>query len=1234
MNEDIKSYKKAPFELKQITIDRLPGFPHGLNPMKDLAKNINIIAGPNGSGKSSTASFIQNLIWQNNGSAISGSAVAKIDEENWFFSVESGLYDVQKEGEKANLPLPTDCFGKHYTLALHDLVTTAEGDIAKKIITEAAGGVDIEKSEKELNYDNKIKSITGSVFANFDKLTKDEKETQNKQIELKKREHSLEELYKEKAECSIAAYKATLLNNIKEYFNEKKTLNELKLKLDTYPECMDKVQNDHYKRVEDAEENIDKNINLIEEYKNNIARSKEEIEKLNIESNVVDKSIINEIEKRVAALENKKREIDSNSDELEKKVSNEKILRKRVAESPSSPAPFTHSDLEELDRLIERAHQVGGSLNINKIKLERAQKHLNKIEQKSDEKDDDKAKEARSLLQDWLATTNQNIFNQKRIKNQLLKGFILSVGVFLLAFLLVMALFYAGIIRLPQGLTNILQSTDPLYFIVTTATVAAATILSSVKISNIAKEQKRVAYTIKEIEDKYNRLKPEDIVEKLPVKLLNNSSTRDEVKKSEEALSNQISKNDSEREKRVTLISEIEDLNAEKEGLLKEYESIKEEQKKCAHHFTKNAVLPEGLNSEKYTVLFEYIRNIREWFTSVKEIEEIKAINKMRESEFENELKICNELFFKTYKRGAEDLIKAKVILEEIKDNFEHLNREKNNIESFNRDIDNCEIIINQHTKKREEIFNTLSSANNGKLITQKEEVKELTSMLDKYKEAKESYSKKHYFVDSTINKIKRDKHFNEIEKEIVESECLESLQQEVEKWEALSQKKEEVTDKISKIETEIEQAKEKGDLENIIYEKEKSLDNVEKEFSNNLSSITGKIVTDVIKEESDKKNQPKVLQRASELFVNITHGKYKIKVIEENSSAIFKAIDVNNRNTLAMEQMSTGTRIQLLIAVRLAFVEMQEREVAYPVLADELLANSDDERAQVIINSLLEISRDGRQIFYFTAQSDEILKWEEALAKRNGESITETFDYKVITLADNKLKGIKRGGTKASALHLYKNVPKPEGRSYSEYFKELKVTPFLPEEDEVNSIHIALLTNRCTLIYTILSKGLVTWGELNNYINYNGEINCEDFSQEYKIMQEKAQLLQLWSSLLKRGQNRKIDSEVLKEAKKQKAGITDSYYDKILERLTLPHVKGDPEKLIKELRDNKIPRFSETKIDTLNKFFLDMEYINSEEKPAKEEVTISVKAALSKMRYLNEKEAQSLIDSILHQKI
>ncbi|MGH0053345.1 MAG: hypothetical protein ACQ5SW_08165 [Sphaerochaetaceae bacterium] len=126
------------------------------------------------------------------------------------------------------------------------------------------------------------------------------------------------------------------------------------------------------------------------------------------------------------------------------------------------------------------------------------------------------------------------------------------------------------------------------------------------------------------------------------------------------------------------------------------------------------------------------------------------------------------------------------------------------------------------------------------------------------------------------------------------------------------------------------------------------------------------------VEEQMEHAYQPQVLQKASEWLKRITQNRYVLSVGDEG----FLAKDAIAMRSYSLDQLSSGTRIQLLFAIRMAFLELLEGggQYRFPVFFDELMANSDDERSLAIAQAIVEIAKQ-RQVFYCTAQHDEVQK-------------------------------------------------------------------------------------------------------------------------------------------------------------------------------------------------------------------------------------------------------------------
>lgn len=115
------------------------------------------------------------------------------------------------------------------------------------------------------------------------------------------------------------------------------------------------------------------------------------------------------------------------------------------------------------------------------------------------------------------------------------------------------------------------------------------------------------------------------------------------------------------------------------------------------------------------------------------------------------------------------------------------------------------------------------------------------------------------------------------------------------------------------------------------------------------------------------QRTQAPMLRRASEYFAQITGGAFE-GLSSDDSEA--KPVIVGKRpggEAINVAAMSEGTRDQLYLALRLAALDLQrDRGVDLPLVLDDVLMTSDDERAGCILQALAAFSRRG-QVIVFT---------------------------------------------------------------------------------------------------------------------------------------------------------------------------------------------------------------------------------------------------------------------------
>lgn len=135
---------------------------------------------------------------------------------------------------------------------------------------------------------------------------------------------------------------------------------------------------------------------------------------------------------------------------------------------------------------------------------------------------------------------------------------------------------------------------------------------------------------------------------------------------------------------------------------------------------------------------------------------------------------------------------------------------------------------------------------------------------------------------------------------------------------------------------------------------------------------IAGKIAINLlenVKGKYEKEKQPEVIKNSNTYFEKITGAKYKrINVsLDEKEVSVFDAREASRK----IEQLSRGTREQLLMSLRLGFIEEYERKAEpLPLIIDEVLVNFDPGRAKKTAEILHEFGKK-RQILIFTCHPE-----------------------------------------------------------------------------------------------------------------------------------------------------------------------------------------------------------------------------------------------------------------------
>lgn len=108
------------------------------------------------------------------------------------------------------------------------------------------------------------------------------------------------------------------------------------------------------------------------------------------------------------------------------------------------------------------------------------------------------------------------------------------------------------------------------------------------------------------------------------------------------------------------------------------------------------------------------------------------------------------------------------------------------------------------------------------------------------------------------------------------------------------------------------------------------------------------------------------VIEDASRYFNRLTQGRYQ-EIRIQNMKVVVKNKD---EKWLFASELSRGTLDQLLVSIRLAFIENLSSKIALPLLIDDGFVNFDSERKQIMLQLIKELSSKV-QVIYFSLDDE-----------------------------------------------------------------------------------------------------------------------------------------------------------------------------------------------------------------------------------------------------------------------
>jgi uncharacterized protein YhaN len=153
--------------------------------------------------------------------------------------------------------------------------------------------------------------------------------------------------------------------------------------------------------------------------------------------------------------------------------------------------------------------------------------------------------------------------------------------------------------------------------------------------------------------------------------------------------------------------------------------------------------------------------------------------------------------------------------------------------------------------------------------------------------------------------------------------------------------------------------------------------------------------------EQFRQQNESSVLVRASEFFHHLTLGRYKSLIVEYDGTQPYIEAIHRDGSKRRVHQMSDGTRDQLFLAMRFAFVDQHlTQSHPLPLIMDDILVHFDDDRTRATLE-ILHSFAGKTQILYFTHHRSVV---------EVAQKLIDASRVRVHDLASYHKKGLKHG--------------------------------------------------------------------------------------------------------------------------------------------------------------------------------------------------------------------------------
>jgi energy-coupling factor transporter ATP-binding protein EcfA2 len=285
---------------------------------------------------------------------------------------------------------------------------------------------------------------------------------------------------------------------------------------------------------------------------------------------------------------------------------------------------------------------------------------------------------------------------------------------------------------------------------------------------------------------------------------------------------------------------------------------------------------------------------------------------------------------------------------------------------------------------------------------------------------------------------------------------------------------------RVTEVKTRLQAAKDSRALEDALATRDACRRALEEAFTKaRRGALACALIADV-HSSHEQDSKPRLVEWAGALFRRFTHFRFQLGIRLHDGKPALLAHDAQNAaHPFELDELSDGTRAQVLLAARLAYLREVEGVEPLPVVLDDALATSDPARKQEIGAALLEAAREqGRQFLVLTTDAADVELLRPVDARPGDVEATDLVSVRAVQAPVAQRERLR--------VPDVSRVPAPQGEDAAAYAARLdtvglSVSPADPRRP-VEDLHLWwVLAHDLALLHQLLEHRFTTVGELRN---------------------------------------------------------------------------------------------------------------------------------------------------------